>query len=152
MYFPSRTYPSAHGFIEQLLTQHPPPSWWPHALSAHDHSGGLRSLLLSSCMQRTRSAHCPVSYPVSVSVSPWSDIPLMARGQPILPEALRWMDCQPAPPAPVCRTRGTIAYCFWAWRRRHRRNAFSGGPRCCPPPPCPAVGAAAPPAPAIYVY
>ena len=49
----------------------------------------------------------------------------------------------PYPPAPVNRTRGARARCAQTWRRRCRRYALAGSPRCRRPPPCPAMGAAA---------
>ena len=58
----------------------PPPSppWWPNALSARNRSGGICSLLPSSCMPRTRSACCPLLSPVSVSLHPYYVVPVVA--------------------------------------------------------------------------
>ena len=134
---------------------HPP--WWPHTLIMRYRLGGVRSSFLSSCMPRARSARCPVSYPVSVSVRTWSDVLLVA----LWPDPLTWTPSwlepplaplappdtpdTPDPQAPVCCTRGASVCHFRDWRRRRRRIAAAGILCCHRLLPCPDVGAAVQP-------
>ena len=64
----------------------------------------------------------------------------------LLPGSPRRLDCPPAPPVPVCHTRGEIACRFRAWCRQCCQDACAGSPRCICLSPYPAVGVALLPA------